>query len=288
MTRTLSAVGSRFAFVAMAGSRECLLVESSVLEVLEALHELFAGVHDEGSVVSDGLLDGGTGDDKEARGGGFRRGNFDNVTGVLEHDNTGHGHISDALGDESSFGGVDEEGVTFGDGKLQSLSLGHAHVQKHGLDGDTSDGSNDVSELAGDEADGDAVGASEFDGGDGRGVNVLVARLLHLVLRREVDPQLVAPHETLGLHGSFRVNESATGGHPLHAATGQVASVTTRILMLEVTVKHNGDSFEATVRVFGETGLVILGLRRAKGNGGKKSVLVGANRGGHGHLAEFR
>src|SRR5690606_41609408 len=40
----------------------------------------------------------------------------------------------------------------------------------------------------------------------------------HLVFRRQVDPELKAPHQAFLLLGELRVDDAAAGRHPLHAA----------------------------------------------------------------------
>src|SRR3546814_825630 len=92
------------------------------------------------------------------------------------------------------------------------------------------------------------------------GVELLVARIGHIFLRRQVHPQLEAAHAAFLLLGHLRVHQAAAGGHPLHAAGDQQALVAVVVLVAHSAVEHVGHGLEAAVRMAGETGDVVLGL----------------------------
>nr|QBM06462.1 pirin [uncultured bacterium] len=55
------------------------------------------------------------------------------------------------------------------------------------------------------------------------------------------------------------MQDAATGGHPLHAAGGEVAAVAMVVAVLHVAGQHVGDRLEAAVRMLGKAGDVIVG-----------------------------
>ena len=90
------------------------------------------------------------------------------------------------------------------------------------------------------------------------GLNVAIARGLHLLFRRQVDPELKSAHAAFFLLRHFRMNDAAAGGHPLHAAALEIARVTEMILMAKVPVEHVGHGLEAAVRMRRKPGDVVV------------------------------
>src|ERR1700733_5022540 len=89
-------------------------------------------------------------------------------------------------------------------------------------------------------------------------------RRLHLLLGRQIDPQLKAAHAALALLRHFRMDDAARGGHPLYVAGRKVAAVAEVILVPHVTVEHVGDGLEAAMRGGREAGDVILRIVRVE------------------------
>ncbi len=94
---------------------------------------------------------------------------------------------------------------------------------------------------------------------DPLGREFLVLRLRHLVLRRQVHPQLETAHPAFVLLRHFRMHQAAASGHPLHAAGRQQAFVAVVVAMAHAAVEHVGDGLEAAVRVLREAGEIVLG-----------------------------
>ncbi|MDT4860230.1 hypothetical protein FQZ97_947770 [compost metagenome] len=80
-----------------------------------------------------------------------------------------------------------------------------------------------VVETTGDHQCLDALGRA--DAGNLRRVEVSVAGVAHLVLGRQVEPDLEATHHAFLLLRHLAVDDAARGGHPLHAAVLQQAAV---------------------------------------------------------------
>src|SRR6266446_5772911 len=110
-------------------------------------------------------------------------------------------------------------------------------------------------DVAGDHL--DASAARKFDDRDLVRRDVAVLGRLHLLLPRQVDPQLEAAHAAAILLGHLRVDDAAPGRHPLHAAAGELAAVAEVVLVAHVAVEHVGHGLEATVRMRRETGDVV-------------------------------
>ena len=84
-------------------------------------------------------------------------------------------------------------------------------------------------------------------------LEVLVAGRDHLVLGRQVDPQLHAVEEPAAddqlLGRRLDVEDAAAGRHPLGGAVGDDAAAAVGVLVLERAVDDVGDGLEAAVRV---------------------------------------
>jgi hypothetical protein len=117
-------------------------------------------------------------------------------------------------------------------------------------------------ELARDHLDGSAAG--QIDARDLGGLDVAITRRLHLLLRRQVEPELEAAHAALLLLRHLGVNDSAACGHPLHRSAHQVPAVAEMILVQHVAVEQVGHGLEAAVRVRRKAGNVVVGVVRRK------------------------
>ena len=115
---------------------------------------------------------------------------------------------------------------------------------------DIHNGTRDVIHRPGDDADPDSI---LFVGGDRGGGHFLIARLRHLEVRGQVDPQLEAIDVSArAAAGHFLVQDAATGTHPLHIAGTDQAGVAEAVAMTGGAFEHVGDGFDAAVRVVGE------------------------------------
>lgn len=81
----------------------------------------------------------------------------------------------------------------------------------------------------------------------------LVGRLYHLVLALQVDPQLEAKRVLFIRSWDFRVQNASSGCHPLQISRSYLAFAALEVLVVEVALLHVGHSFEASVRVVGES-----------------------------------
>ncbi len=134
----------------------------------------------------------------------------------------------------------------------------HGDIQVDRLGDHFGHGTGHAIELAGNHLHFDAVDRTHHR--DVLGADVLVARRNHLVLGRQVHPQLEAPHQAVFLLGHFRMEDAAAGGHPLHAARHQVATVAVVVVMLHMAGEHVGHGFETAMRMLGETRDVVARL----------------------------
>ena len=89
---------------------------------------------------------------------------------------------------------------------------------------------------------------------------LLVRRRRQFVAFRQVDPQLRAPHQAILLLRHFRVNDAATGRHPLHAARPNNALVAGVVAVTHLPGKHISHGLETAVRVRRKTSDVIVGI----------------------------
>ena len=97
--------------------------------------------------------------------------------------------------------------------------------------------------------------------GDLRRAEVLVARLRHLELRRQVDPELEAAHAPVGAGPRhLLVHDAAAGRHPLHVAGADRAGVADAVAVVDLAGQHVGDGLDAAVRVPGEPRQVVVGV----------------------------
>ena len=94
-------------------------------------------------------------------------------------------------------------------------------------------------------------------GGGGKanlaGAQVLVARLGHLELARQVDPELEAVEEAAAhdqvLRWLLDVEDARARSHPLRVTVGDDAATTVRVSVLEDAVDDVGDGLESAVRM---------------------------------------
>ena len=96
-------------------------------------------------------------------------------------------------------------------------------------------------------------------------LDIAIPGLAHLVLGRQVEPQLEAFHQAFFLLGQFAVHQAATGRHPLHAAVGQQAFVAGAVAVPHAAGDHVGDGFEAAVRMVRKAADVVAGVVAAEG-----------------------
>ena len=102
-------------------------------------------------------------------------------------------------------------------------------------------------QFPGDDLDPHACGVGEFrDGGRG---DIPVLGGPHLLGGRQVQPQLEAAHQTAFLLRHLRVDDAATGRHPLHVARAEMSTVAEVILVQHVPREHVGHSLETAVRM---------------------------------------
>jgi hypothetical protein len=114
--------------------------------------------------------------------------------------------------------------------------------------------SSEITDMAGDDADKRApvTGARERDR---IAADVLVLRRDHLVLRRQVDPELKAVEEPAAGDELFGrcldVENARPGGHPLRVAVRDEPATTRRVVVSDDAVDHVGHRLKPTVRVPG-------------------------------------
>ncbi len=162
-------------------------------------------------------------------------------------------------------GSVDiDEGVVL---RLERDGLGgagrEAHIEKERLGRARLHRTFDPIDGAGDHLGADAMG--ELDGRNAIRRDVLIARLRHLVLLRQVHPELEALHQAFLLLWHLGVDDAAAGGHPLHRARGQKPFVARVVTVTHPTGEHVGDGLEAAMRMIGKAGQIgirIIGAER--------------------------
>jgi hypothetical protein len=91
------------------------------------------------------------------------------------------------------------------------------------------------------------------------GRDVLIPGGGHLVARRQIHPELEAPHEAVFLLWHFRMHDAAAGGHPLHAARAEQAGVAHVVAVAHAAGQHIGHGLEAAMRMVGKAGEIIRG-----------------------------
>ena len=128
------------------------------------------------------------------------------------------------------------------------------HVEIERIDRNPGDRSNGTTERSGNDAN-----ARAFGGNFGNAVRryVLIARRRHLVASRKVHPELEAAHGTVFLLGHFRMDDPASGGHPLHAARLEKTGVSVIVAMPHAPFEHVRHGFESTMRMIGKTAGVV-------------------------------
>ncbi len=93
-----------------------------------------------------------------------------------------------------------------------------------------------------------------------RRLDVLISRIHHLLMRRQVGPELEAVHAPFGIAlRHFLVHDAAARGHPLHVARAQRAFVPQAVAVVHGALEHVGDGLDAAVRVPGESLEEVLG-----------------------------
>ncbi len=93
---------------------------------------------------------------------------------------------------------------------------------------------------------------------------VLVLGRRHLHRRRQVDPELKAPHEAVLLPRHLGVDDATTGRHPLDAARAEKTGIPLVVAVFHRPRQHIGDGFETAMRMVGETRKVVTWIIRAE------------------------
>ncbi len=115
-----------------------------------------------------------------------------------------------------------------------------------------------------------------MDLGNPGALDVLVARLHHLVRRRQVGPELVSP-KTL-IRSAMRhllMNDPAAGRHPLDVSRGDHPLVPQAVPMFDIPLQHIGDRLDPAVGMPGETRQIIVGVLGVKIVEEKKRIEIG-------------
>ena len=116
--------------------------------------------------------------------------------------------------------------------------------------------------CAGDHAHRNAVRHRELR--DFVALDVAVPRGAHLVLGRQVEPQLEPFHAAVFLFGELGVHDAAPGGHPLHAAVREQSFVAGAVAMTHAAGDHVRHRFNAAMRVVRKSADVVLRIVGAK------------------------
>ena len=230
------------------------------LVVHKGLVDLLLGAQDEGAVLHDLLVEDLAGDEGEADGAGgvSRHLNVDHVTGAVEDDIVVlAGRLLRAA--EAKGGGALEH---VGEG-VPALRDGLGQLAA-GLDVDVEDPDGGVGEVL------DAVDAGRLarddlhldaplvggGAGDLGGAQVAVARLAHLEVLGQVDPELQADvGAAVGvLARHLGVHDAAAGRHELQVARLDGAAVAGEVLVVDGAVQQVCDGLLAAVGVVGEAG----------------------------------
>ncbi len=106
----------------------------------------------------------------------------------------------------------------------------------------------------------DAPAAGQVDDRDLVSLDVAIRGRLHLLLCRQVDPELKAAHAASFLLRHLGVDDAAARGHPLHAAALEFARMPQVILVPHVAIEHVGHRFETAVGVCREARNIVVGI----------------------------
>src|SRR5258705_5294822 len=247
-----------------------VLYERPVLVFPERGPELRLRVHDDRALPGDRLFERSPGDEEKAHGF-FVAAYGDAVPRTVEHQRAfaiRRRHlprervrrpveIAFALDD------VGEDGVARLDRLGEGFSGRERHVEKERLGDDLAHRALSSLRLPRDDAHRGSAGG--FDQRDLALLHLAVARLHHLAARRQVRPELKAPHLSLAVAlGHLLVDDAASGGHPLHVAGRDQAAVSQAVAVLHVAVEDIGDRLDAAMRMPGKAALVILRVLRMK------------------------
>jgi hypothetical protein len=179
----------------------------------------------------------------------------DRAAGILGGHRTGCGRIAERAGAVEHVG----EGVAAaGDRDPAAHTRRHRDVEVGGLAGDAVDGPGRTPEAAADNpCDGAIVLA---DHRYRRGLDLLIARGGHLVLPREIEPQLEAVHPAGGVAaGHLLVDDPRSGGHPLHVAGGDRSLVAEAVAVVDLAGEDVGHRLDAAVGMPWEARPVVVG-----------------------------
>ena len=148
--------------------------------------------------------------------------------------------------------------MTGGNRDLDAPARRQSDVDIEWLDRDFSDCAVNTVIASGDNADLCAVVVSDFR--HVLGLDVLVARRVHLVARRQIDPKLEAFHQAVFLLWHLGMDDAASCGHPLNAARAQHSTAARCVLVAHAPVDHVGHGLKAAMGVVGEARNVVFGI----------------------------
>src|SRR5262245_25272723 len=246
------------------------LHEGPVLVLLERGPELVLGVHHDGTVPCDRLLERLTRDEEETDRAGFRP-HRDAIPVSVESDGIGFQHTAappagTGLGIEVPLPleDVGEDGVLRSRRVAERSPCRERDVQHLRIGDDFPHGPADAFHLPRDDAHRRAV--RRRDGGDLRLLHLAVAGVHHLALRREVGPELEARHAPLAVTlRHLLMDDPAPRGHPLHVPGRDDPAVAEAVPVLDIAVEDVGDRLDPAMRMPGEAAPVVLGILGAEG-----------------------
>src|ERR1051325_10642481 len=142
----------------------------------------------------------------------------------------------------------------------QSSVAGERHINISWLSDDPRDWSGCAVHAPGDDT--NSGTAIAFDDRNLVRVNVLITRRAHLLLRRQVHPELKTRHAFGPYLRHFFMQDPAPGAHPLQITRTDFAGIPYRISMPDGTREQISHRFDAAMRMERKTGLVIRRVRR--------------------------
>src|SRR6185437_1458712 len=147
--------------------------------------------------------------------------------------------------------------------RIEDRARRQGHIEHDGLGDRPRDGALDAIAASGNDANASAIFNAQI--WNVRGRDVAVGGRLHLVARREVDPELESGHPTAFLLGHLGVDDAAPGGHPLDAARLQQADVADAVVVAHAAFLHDRHRLETAVRVIRKAADVVDRLVAAEG-----------------------
>ncbi|MNT02972.1 hypothetical protein D3C72_1374880 [compost metagenome] len=238
--------------------------EAGRLVIGEGLHDVVAGVADEGAVLGDGLGDRAALQHQHAVGGGPGDEGQIHVRAHL-----GAGVVGDGRARDPQPGAFEEVERAVGAGLGRRQRPGRAGLHRDRPDGHVGVGLGGprvrrgargalAADVAGHHQNLGALARVVEEAGDRQGFapQHLEVRLGHLARAREVEPDLEeldrvgAGRVEQGEH--LRMDDALARRQPLHVARAEARRGAERVGVVDVAVEHDGDGLEAAVRVPGE------------------------------------